>query len=256
MDCNNFMLFETMLLKHSKIFLLNNHLLRIYESAKYFGFETKHLESLIDLNLKDHSSMRSCYIIKSCDLVNLNPLLLESLWGNASIFSPLKHSYSHGAYIVKLMLCANGIIEFHYQPYTPISTNFIAISHNKVYSKNPYLLHKTTNRTHYIHATPFIMQNVIFDALYFNERDELTEGARSNVVLRFGDDYFTPKRECGVLYGTLLRTLLDSKLCNEAILSYTDVKRADEIFCLNSVRGIIPVQICYNLDKKGNLCKL
>ncbi|WP_220272067.1 aminotransferase class IV [Helicobacter didelphidarum] len=42
----SYQLFETMLFQDSKIFLLKNHLTRIFYSAMYFGFKTHNLCAL------------------------------------------------------------------------------------------------------------------------------------------------------------------------------------------------------------------
>lgn len=53
---------------------------------------------------------------------------------------------------------------------------------------------------------------------YFNEKGELTEGSRSNIVLQIGDKLFTPPINCGLLNGIYRQKLLNEGKCFEQIL--------------------------------------
>lgn len=81
----------------------------------------------------------------------------------------------------------------------------------------------------------------MFDEIYFNEREELTEGARSNIILQIDGKLYTPPVKCGILNGIYRQKLLNK--CEEKILYKKDLERAEKIFCVNSVRGIIEVEL-------------
>jgi para-aminobenzoate synthetase/4-amino-4-deoxychorismate lyase len=81
-----------------------------------------------------------------------------------------------------------------------------------------------------------------FDALFINERGELTEGARSNLFVEIDGALLTPPLTSGVLPGVLRRSLLDSGQAREAVLYPADLHRAGAIWVGNSLRGMISVR--------------
>ena len=108
-------------------------------------------------------------------------------------------------------------------------------------SHNEFMYHKTTYRPWYCDSSQKIKQNEVFDEIYFNEREELTEGARSNIILQIDGKLYTPPVKCGILNGIYRQKLLNK--CEEKILYKKDLERAEKIFCVNSVRGIIEVEL-------------
>ena len=63
----------------------------------------------------------------------------------------------------------------------------------------------------------------------------------ANIVLRFGDEYYTPPLEAGLLNGVYRRHLLETGRVVEKPLTVDDPARADKIFLVNSVRQWIPI---------------
>ena len=102
----------------------------------------------------------------------------------------------------------------------------------KVDSTNPFLYHKTSIRAE--------MPKDVFDEIRVNERGEITEGIFTNVGILKGGKYYTPPICSGLLAGTY-RKKLDWE---EKVLYPEDLKTADKIFCFNSVRGIVEVELC------------
>jgi len=80
-----------------------------------------------------------------------------------------------------------------------------------------------------------------FEALLLNERGLLAEGARSNVVLALPEGLFTPPVADGCLPGTVRRRLLEAGTIVERSLTQDDLRRAREVFLLNSLIGVLPV---------------
>lgn len=80
-----------------------------------------------------------------------------------------------------------------------------------------------------------------FEALLLNERGLLAEGSRSNVVLALPEGFFTPPLSDGCLPGTVRRKLLESGQIAERSLTPEDLERADRIYLLNSLIGVLPV---------------
>ena len=106
-----------------------------------------------------------------------------------------------------------------------------------------FLQYKTTYRPYYEETLSKINAQEIFDEIFFNERGELTEGARSNIVLEIGNNLYTPPISCGLLAGTFRETLLKNNQIQEKILYKSDLYNANKIYCINSVRGMRLVQL-------------
>lgn len=162
--------------------------------------------------------------------------------GGKCDFNALNPLYKKN-YILRILLDKNGVLEIQELPLKPIKTKKITISKKQTNSKEPLLYYKTTYRPWYDGALEKIRKGEIFDEIFFNEKGELTEGARSNVVLQIGGKLFTPPVECGLLNGILRQKMLSDGKISEKKLYLEDLKRAEKIFCINSVRGIVEVEI-------------
>ena len=103
-------------------------------------------------------------------------------------------------------------------------------------SNNPFLYHKTTVRT----SKP----DGIFDIIAVNERGEITEGTFTNVAVLQNGELFTPPVKCGLLDGTYRKKLLEKGVLKEKILYSKDLETAEKIFCFNSVRKMVEVELC------------
>lgn len=78
-----------------------------------------------------------------------------------------------------------------------------------------------------------------------NERDELPEGAISNLFVEKIGILYTPPTSCGLLAGTLRQELIaDSKhKVEEKALELSDLKAAHNIYVGNSVMGLVEVHV-------------
>lgn len=108
-----------------------------------------------------------------------------------------------------------------------------------VSSHDLFLFHKTTWRLRYNQA--LARRRDLDDVLLFNQRGELTESCRANLVLRFGQRFVTPPVACGLIAGTCRAALLDRGRLEEAVLKPTDLARADSVYLINALRGIVEV---------------
>lgn len=121
-------------------------------------------------------------------------------------------------------------------------TNFqITLASAPIDSQNDFLYHKTTYAPWYEEARKKIKNNEIFDCIFFNQKGELTEGARSNLVLKINNDFFTPPVNVGILNGVMRQKMLKSKKLKEKVLYKEDIYKAQKIFCINSIRGMVEV---------------
>lgn len=139
--------------------------------------------------------------------------------------------------MVRILLDCDGEFEIEYLELKPDKNNFVTISEKTTFSQNIFLQHKTSYRDWYKESFEKIKTGEIYDEIFFNEKGELTEGARTNIILQIDGNLFTPPLECGLLNGILRQRFLEQKQCTERILYKKDLENAEKIFCINSVRG-------------------
>lgn len=221
-----FNLFETMLLRGDKIFLLQNHLKRLINSARLLGFKLPMGFELCEMDEER---------LKFSDIVGGINGGFESIDKFKDIFANLR--VDNVDLRVNLALNKSGKYQITQTQIPPLKSYKIAISRHRLNSCNDLLYHKITLRDERI------IDDGLFDIFYLNERDELCEGSRSNIVLNIGGELLTPKLDCGLLAGTLRERLLKFGEIKEAILGLDDLKNAKEIYAINSLRGAIKVEL-------------
>mgnify|MGYP004555352369 FL=1 len=157
--------------------------------------------------------------------------------------------------LTRVLLNKNGDFEVEYKNKNRIATkitDFLAMTccricnlknekpkiklGRKVSSANPFLYHKTTIRE----AKP----KDYFDIIGINERGEITEGTYTNVAVEKDGKLYTPPISCGLLGGTYREKLIETGMMEEKILYPDDLEQAEKIFCFNSVRKLVEVELC------------
>lgn len=115
----------------------------------------------------------------------------------------------------------------------------LVLANETTHSGDVFLRHKTSIRSRYDAAWKAAETQGAFDALFFNERGELTEGGRSNVFVRVGACWFTPALSAGLLPGVMRGVLLDAPAWNasERVITRDMLERADDIVVCNALRG-------------------
>ncbi|MCP5269268.1 MAG: aminodeoxychorismate synthase component I [Zoogloeaceae bacterium] len=205
-----FRLIETLRLEGGAYPLLDLHLARLLHSARALAF--------------------------TCEESDVRALLLAKA-----------SQHPHGVMRVRLTLGRAGDFEVTLAALPPTPEDMqVVVSKRRVHSSDPWLRHKTTVRDVY-EAELVALQSrpQVFDALFFNERGELAEGARSSIFLRkaAGQALLTPALTCGVLPGVLRHSLLLSGQAEEAVLNEADLLAAVELYLGNALRGLIPVTL-------------
>lgn len=102
-------------------------------------------------------------------------------------------------------------------------------------SDDPRLWHKTTARA--IYGQALAAHPDADDVLLVNRDGLVTESTIANLVLNLDGRWLTPRRESGLLDGTLRAELLDAGVIEEAAVTPEVVRTADRIYLINSVRG-------------------
>ncbi len=200
-----FQLLETLRLEEGGFALLNRHLARMENSARHFRFAFDRA-------------------------------------GAVDALGRLAHKYPGGVWRGRLLLSVDG--RFSAEAFaldeTPASPIF-RLADEAVSGADEFLLHKTTRREVYErHAPP---GRKAFDTLLWNERGELTEFTRANLVLKIDGVLVTPPVSCGLLNGTLRDELVEWGVLLERVLRREDIARAEAVWWLNGLRGWVQVKL-------------
>ncbi len=165
-------------------------------------------------------------------------------------------------YRVRLLLTQNGQVAVQSAALgsPPGKHRKVALASIHTNSSDPFLFHKTTRRKLYDDYYQLAADQGFSEILFRNERDEITEGAISNVFIKVKGCYFTPPLECGLLNGIyreyLMKTLKDVR---EKVITVSDLLSADEILLCNSVRKSRKVELAVEngqpvlLEEKNSL---
>lgn len=111
----------------------------------------------------------------------------------------------------------------------------VALCPKPIDATDRFLYHKTTHREVFERALAAYPDRD--DILLRNERGELTESCRSNVVVELDGCRVTPPVECGLLAGTYRAEMLADGRVREQVIRCEDLSRCNRILLVNSVRG-------------------
>ena len=197
----DFELLESLLWEEGKgYFLLERHLKRLSDSGEYFGFPV------------------------DPDRVRRRLAELSSTLGK----QPHK---------VRLRVDQNGKVIVGAEPIYEKEKEriwMVALAPEPVDPENPFLYHKTTNRKIYEDARTSCSD--CDDVILWNQRGEITESTIANVIVKLKGQYFTPPLECGLLPGVYRAFLLEAGKIREKVIKLNELKKAGEIYLINSVR--------------------
>ncbi len=204
---------EEVALCEAGYFLLARHLGRLEHSARYFS--------------------------RPFDAGAIQRLLAEMAAALARARPAVPHK-------VRVFLAADGSLRLDHEPLPPppcpdITKPQVCPAAEPVDSTDPFLYHKTTYREAYERA--LLARPGYDDVLLFNERGELTESTRANLVVELDGALFTPPICSGLLPGTLRAHLLDRGTVSEQVLAVADLERCTRLFLANSVRGMWEVTL-------------
>ncbi|MCL6589970.1 MAG: aminodeoxychorismate synthase component I [Firmicutes bacterium] len=111
-------------------------------------------------------------------------------------------------------------------------------------SRDPFLYHKTTHRPLYGRMFREAAQKGMADVIFRNERNEITEGAISNILIERDGLLITPPVSCGLLNGVYRSHLLETRAnIVEQIITEQDIRTAGGIYICNAVRGLRKVKL-------------
>ena len=201
-----FQLIETMLCQQGQIRFFNMHLDRLESSATYFDIPF------------DRSSIQSQI---------------------AATTNRLQPEESHR---IRLLLDSSGNIDLTSEKLSPqseVTKISVRLSPTPTNSTDVFLRHKTTHREQYNIDYTQARADGFDEVIYINERNEVTEGAISNIFIQQANKLLTPPLTSGVLPGIYRRHILETNsTAEERTLTIRDLETAEAIFLCNSVRGM------------------
>jgi para-aminobenzoate synthetase/4-amino-4-deoxychorismate lyase len=226
-----FRLIETMLYHpDSGYWLLDFHLERLTESARYFSY------SLMLENIKAALHKIAENFKAEERLTNIRVRLTLSKAGEYEItWSDLAGNQLPAADPVAAM--GQGGAE---------DLPIVAFSDQRTDSGSPYLYHKTTQRKLYDQERSRCIDPAGFSEILFeNEKGEVTEGSYTNIFLQKDGKLLTPPVSCGLLPGILRGYLITNfpQIVEEKILTRDDLIHGEAVFVGNSVRGLVKVKL-------------
>ena len=202
----SFDLLETMLwTPDAGYVLIGRHLKRLLQSSDYFGFQVDVLD--VRARLEQYAA-------------HLMPV-------------PQR---------VRVTVSRSGAVDITSAP-QDVDEGFprIALAASPIDPSNPFLYHKTTNRTVYEDA--IAARPGFSDVLLYNDRGEMTESTIATLVVEIDGELWTPPIGCGLLPGTLRAHLLAERTIQEKVISVHELITASQSYLMNSVRGFHPIQV-------------
>lgn len=204
----DFALIETMRAEGGTIPLLDLHLARLEGSARYFGF----------------------------------PVAIGEV--RAEIEELLASLTRGGVHRLRLLLDRTGETALLAAPYLPPGVALdVGFAAQPVDRRNPFLYHKTTARRLYTQALGQAAARGLYDVIFTNEAGEVTEGARSNIIIERGGRLVTPPVASGLLGGVARARLIREGRLHEEVLRREDLLAAEKVYLSNALVGLQPARL-------------
>jgi para-aminobenzoate synthetase/4-amino-4-deoxychorismate lyase len=178
-------------------------------------------------------------------------ILFGFTFNDAAIRSALKAAcqsiVDHGKYRLRLVLNHDGQVDVTLTPLAPdpSTTRWLLLSDARVDSRSVFQAHKTSIRDHYDAAYAEAVAQGAYDILFLNEKGELAEASRHNIFIARDGVLLTPGLDAGLLPGVGRAAILAAQNppAREATLLLRDLAAADKIYLVNSLRGMVEVQL-------------
>ncbi|WP_051920839.1 aminodeoxychorismate synthase component I [Thermodesulfobacterium hydrogeniphilum] len=196
--------------------LLKYHYKRLKESAKYFNFR-------IPQELKNFEKFKT-FIDKKAGHLEFKK------------------------YKGRLLLSPSGEISLSFSEFEswPGKIKIGLVKRN--FDLDRFFYHKTTYRKplndYFFKAKELGLTEIVF----YNEKREILEGTISNIYIKIGNILYTPPLNLGILNGVLRRFLISQKRVKEKKIYLEDLRKAEEIYIGNALRGLGKVIEWYILD--------
>ena len=201
-----FEIFETLKFSNGEFERLNMHLNRMRDTASFFlfKFDENHILGALRKEISDYNSEEE--------------------------------------FRVKIILNKWGKVKVEIKETSPMPGEIKIIISDKIISENKFQYFKTTNRDLYSSEHRQYYEKGFFDVIFINEKQQVAEGAITNIFIRKSGLLYTPPLSSGILSGVYRKHWLQTNInIKEEILFKDDLLIADEIILTNSLRGRINV---------------
>jgi len=201
----SFELLETILLKDGRYALLGRHLRRMRDSARYFSYP--HDREAVEDSL-----------------------------------ARVRRRHPAGSWRVRLLSSVHGAVRTEVSPHAALPGGPLRVcwARHPVSSNDVFLFHKTTHRDAYERARGRAVSSD--DVIYWNERGEVTESGRANIVWEEKGRLWTPPVESGLLAGTYREELLVKGILREKKITRSELSKKTSFHLINSVRRWMTVR--------------
>ena len=208
-------LFETILLYNGKPVFLDEHLARINNSIENLALNIDKLEKNEAFQYLNNNKNTFEYEVLKIVLSEKNRLFLKRE------YTYTEKDYKKG-----------------------FSLNISKVRRNE---SSIFTFHKTLNYGDNILEKRKSKKMCYDEPIFLNSKNQITEGATSNVFVVVEDKIYTPKLSCGLLNGIVRQYIISNYDIIETEIDLEFLNNADEIFLTNSLFGIMPVN---NLEEK------
>ncbi len=212
-----FELLETMLWSARRgYFLLEPHLQRLLRSAEYFGFEVNAEEVRSQLAEFAHQ-------LRISQLAEAAP-------------APARR------FRVRLLVDRDGATRLEAMLLEPRPRVWrVKLAPEPVDPSDVFLYHKTTYRRVYEAARAACPD--CEDVILWNPRGEVTESTIANLVVELNGQLYTPPVSSGLLGGVYRGRLLERGRLKERVILVDELRHADAVYLINSVRGWVRARV-------------
>jgi len=94
------------------------------------------------------------------------------------------------------------------------------------------------------------------EPIFLNTKNQICEGATTNLFFIKEKKLYTPPISCGMLDGIIRSYILNNYKVCEKIIYHNDIKSFDEMFVTNSLLGIMPVKSIGEIEFSKNAVSL
>lgn len=219
-------LFETMRCDNGKVFAIDDHLERLFNSIKVLAL----------LNTYDRDFIKDA-IGKIVEANGLSEARVRLTLTNGT---PL----AEGNIEPTLLITATELVPYPAEYYEKGTK--VILSDFRQNGDDPMMGHKTTNFFARMLALNIAHQKKVAEALWFTTDNYLAEGCVSNVFLVKDSVLYTPSVDTPVLPGVMRKTVC--KIAKEKSIELiekkliiSDLLEADEVFLSNVIMKVLPV---------------
>lgn len=223
-------LFETMRAYSGRVFMLDEHLYRLFDSADQLGIPLK----------KDKGGLKSA-IDRLMDLNRLSDAHIRLTVSRGIHRGTLTFNDNYDPTIVIIAKDLSPYPEEYYAHGVRVIIGSIRQN-----SFSPLSCHKSLSYFNNILAKEEARVNGVFEAILLNSEGEIAEGATSNIFTVRSECIYTPPVSSHILPGVTRKAVLDVapqlKLrVAEKRITPDELFISDEVFLTNSIMEVMPV---------------